>query len=1567
MSIGKETKQLEFENNVLQSLQRLSKYYFEIFKKLSSSKLSERDNLIKYKNKKRLVDLGKIFTDKNPLFDLREEKIVIKIPQKTISIEQDYIENEGVEAFEEDSEELKLYELHERIQQYLEEGKKQVYLCYPFIIFNKNERERYYTPIWLVEVKLNHNIEKNCIEIERIGETEFNHYVLSKFLEKLLEEENIISKANNINLFNLTEINVSDIFSIIKSLFNINPHLGKEDPQNKDLLKLEKIDESKINDLQNNTLYLANNLVVCLLNKQDYHVEKALENLYKLKMDNEDLKNTALYHLFTSEENNYSETESQYNYEFYDLILPANEEQKMVIKSALKNNIVAVEGPPGTGKSHTIANLALYLLKQGKSILITSYKEEALKVLIDFFEKLKIHDYLYISWLKGDKKAKDEIIRKLDNINHQFLTEEKKIDLLISKKEELERQITNYIERQKKFGYLYEKVYKNLSFIDESLEELINEIQIENITEIKKIFLNEIENLNLKEEIDQQIENILDRLKGSIGINNLDFKGFISYVDLFVKLIKENYFDEKVIDDDIRFFARNFAFLKNKNNRTHENNQDQSGLRSDEIKKFSVDINYLREKMVSIKSLFLDLKNLNFFDNVFEKLIEFKKNENELVLFQRLINEINQILNSLISENSLNNINFLKNIMQKLEINQFNLEEIENIKKTFEDLNNYLEELKRKLLPPNFIKRIYLRLLKILNKNQDPLEEDLSKFFRQNRNLISILEITNIEKLLKDEHYKKNIILKINDFLVQYGQLKQANFLNFIYELYSKTKNYEDIIYKEPVSSDFYTTVALIKEEINKNILSVENMQDVFKTSLALENIIQILVRKNENLVIRNLFEVYEEDFIFNDLKGRFSFINKMEAILKIDESNFQLKILEFKEYEDLYKISSFIAEKNIVNTEKFFESVLIKKLLENVDIQENIDKLQNKLKEVKEELRESSKNNLANKINKYINEALRERKIRLLVKKLKEIFKKKKVKRIEEIKNQPDFRGILEIFKIWIIKIEDVFRIFPFRPAFFDYVIIDEASQLLPIYIPPLAYIAKKLIVIGDDKQLRSPELLFFKEGEEDLLFSQTDLNKDEMGEYFRITRKSSSLGLINTLCGNLIPLREHFRCLPEIIKFSNEKFYNKSLKIMTDGMERIGDAFEFIKVESGQEENMNGENTEGIVLEENKINKREAEVLVNYLVSLLKDPNYQRFSFGVMSLFRPQADYIYYLFRKKQEDTEFLKICKEKEEKNEIVMIGTVDAFQGKERDIILYSCRYAPNSNPLTLNTILREDNFGHNRLNVALTRARKKMIFFLSVDIGQFPENILKDFLLYAKGYSTSEIIKEEFDSDFEKDVYERMKEKGYKLFPQYPACGYRIDLALFRDNFRIGIECDGWQHYDKYGSLNIDDIERQEVLERAGWKILRIPSTKYWKNPDACINELIEEIEKIIEEHKESIKEIPSNETNILEEAKDKRFIITEIQNDSFESSKSIKILAEDSLDLVNLSENSKLWFKLAKWAKDNKRLSPRDRIFAYKLGTLIHKGLTLSDKQKNYAKKILKTAIKYGFDIQNEK
>ena len=60
---------------------------------------------------------------------------------------------------------------------------------------------------------------------------------------------------------------------------------------------------------------------------------------------------------------------------------PANAEQLEIARRLERNNAVLVQGPPGTGKTHTIANLIGHLLAQGKSVLVTSEKPKALRVL----------------------------------------------------------------------------------------------------------------------------------------------------------------------------------------------------------------------------------------------------------------------------------------------------------------------------------------------------------------------------------------------------------------------------------------------------------------------------------------------------------------------------------------------------------------------------------------------------------------------------------------------------------------------------------------------------------------------------------------------------------------------------------------------------------------------------------------------------------------------------------------------------------------------------------------------------------------------------------------------------------------------------------------------------------------------------------------------------------------------------------------------------------------------------------------------------------------------------------
>lgn len=84
-----------------------------------------------------------------------------------------------------------------------------------------------------------------------------------------------------------------------------------------------------------------------------------------------------------------------------------------------------------------------------------------------------------------------------------------------------------------------------------------------------------------------------------------------------------------------------------------------------------------------------------------------------------------------------------------------------------------------------------------------------------------------------------------------------------------------------------------------------------------------------------------------------------------------------------------------------------------------------------------------------------------------------------------------------------------------------------------------------------------------------------------------------------------------------------------------------------------------------------------------------------------------------------------------------------------------------------------------------------------------------------------------DSDFEAEVAVALRDKGYTITQQHPACGFFIDMVLEREGQRLAVECDGeQQHLDEHGQLKIEDLERQAILERAGWEVLRIPYRRW---------------------------------------------------------------------------------------------------------------------------------------------
>jgi hypothetical protein len=136
---------LETEKILEKRIKGFSSYYFEVFKNLSSRKLSERNKLIK-ENRKKFLDLSIFFPDFNPLTSTGNRS-KIKIPLSNILLSNISNNNEVPTSDQKDLELRREYEkdllrLIEKSKQIEEEGKKQLYLCYPFIIYKEKEGKK---------------------------------------------------------------------------------------------------------------------------------------------------------------------------------------------------------------------------------------------------------------------------------------------------------------------------------------------------------------------------------------------------------------------------------------------------------------------------------------------------------------------------------------------------------------------------------------------------------------------------------------------------------------------------------------------------------------------------------------------------------------------------------------------------------------------------------------------------------------------------------------------------------------------------------------------------------------------------------------------------------------------------------------------------------------------------------------------------------------------------------------------------------------------------------------------------------------------------------------------------------------------------------------------------------------------------------------------------------------------------------------------------------------------------------------------------------------------------------
>ncbi|HEY0934031.1 MAG TPA: AAA domain-containing protein [Trebonia sp.] len=407
----------------------------------------------------------------------------------------------------------------------------------------------------------------------------------------------------------------------------------------------------------------------------------------------------------------------------------------------------------------------------------------------------------------------------------------------------------------------------------------------------------------------------------------------------------------------------------------------------------------------------------------------------------------------------------------------------------------------------------------------------------------------------------------------------------------------------------------------------------------------------------------------------------------------------------------------------------------------------------------------------------------------------------------------------VWIMPVHRVVESFG-ATARFDVVIVDESSQCDIFGLAALA-LADKAIIVGDDKQI-SPQAIGTDESRVHELISQHIPDLPQAG---LLDIKSSLYDLAKMRFPGVIMLREHFRCLPEIIDFSNQLCYNGAILPLR---EQPADPSWRSVIDVHLEDGFREPGTD--------TNLAEAEFIVSKIAELCGDDAYDGKTFGVISMLADaQAELI---------ERQLIERLGEKQMETRRIRCGNAYHFQGDERDVMFVSLVVAAGEGR-RVSAMTRESD--RQRMNVAASRARDQLWCVRSVALEDLlPDDVRNQFIRHCQhpglvDQATAE-AEATFDSDFERDVFRRITARGYRVKTQYQVGRYRIDLVVQGQRGRLAVELDGDAYHgaDRWEA----DRQRQAILERLGWTFHRIRGSAYYRDPEEALNGLWEHLESL---------------------------------------------------------------------------------------------------------------------------
>ena len=1292
----------------------------------------------------------------------------------------------------------------------------------------KVPNEDIYYPILLKKVNFSIDTEKNIISITDASDNDFITQEL--YLNFLAEVENInLDKVfyledkiveNNIHPISKNDT-IKDFFR--EFIHNLNPRaqfiedLDKKNKESvitiewKPILFIRKKDDGKVEAI--------NNIIKDIENGGE--IPEYLSELVGVIGSDKRAVEPIPDILFTKETNN---------------------EQMEIIKSLYSHRAVVVQGPPGTGKTHTIANLLGHFLAEGKNVLITSQTKKALDVLK---EKIPtdIQD-LCISMLDDDSSdlgnSVESISEKLGYLNLETLKNE--YEEIENQRNELKEDIKNI--KRKIFNIKYQEshpiIYNNESITLREAGEFLRKNQRE-LDRIPGIVSSGIpcpinnEDLAFLKSGYKKIVSREEEKEIELGLNKLsDFWTLEEF--------------KEMLENKKEIMSRLDLLLKNKKYHINDNLfyiDDKMLIDLDKFKNYSGIDKIIPEDLKSIEDWKKDV------------CIAGTENSGDRKIWLEFIKDIRRLYDL---------TNMTKDQLFKKEVVYKDID-VSTAKKLIIGLKKGIER------PGFFFKH---RLRKARKQISD-------KVTINNRILETLydcnvaLEYTTLIELKENTKNTWNILMTGNSLLNKsdnknlYKQLySYADQMEYLLNWYDREKKtflhkienagFEKLNINKTEGSPIYV------DEVNQIFDFIPSLEELIAIGKIALEYREVDIKRSEYLVkIENIIK--ENSHLGREIKN--AILN--ENIDKYSETLEKLRVLSekevlYKKYKDLLHNVKAVAN----SWGEELENGLFNEKIENIYNVWRYKQISQKLKELaekpyfnlqadilekSEELKKLTTDLVTKKTWYNIIKFIEEKDNLAISQALKgwkqtvQKIGKGTGKNTNIHKKNAKEKMLLcqKVVPAWIMPLNKVFDTLNPVENKFDIIIIDEASQS-DISSLILLYMAKKIIIVGDDKQV-SP--------------SDVGVNIDKINMFRRKYIKGkvvnddlygirASLYSIVSTTFQPISLREHFRSVPEIIGYSNRTSYDNQILPLRDSNSSIlKPAIIDYKVNGRRDE-------------KSKINRVEAETIVSLIEACLAMKEYKNSTFGVISLLGDeQAELIQDLIVKRIPATEI---------ENHKILCGNSASFQGDERDIMFISLVDSSEENKSLRLVGEGVEGAIRKRYNVAISRAKDQLWIVHSIDKNNLKEGDLrKELFEYIDSLKENVFDKTAIEnitaSDFENEVARHLSEKNYTIKQKWRVGSYDIDMVAIYDDKKIAIECDG-KTLNHTEEEVIANLEEQEILERCGWEFIRVRASEYFRNPEKAIKDLIIQLDDkgVYPNHKEVYSDKNELLNNIKSEA-----------------------------------------------------------------------------------------------------